>query len=150
LVGLAHHPPALSLLPKYRVGSKVRLIVTYHRLPADLLAEGPSSINFLLHTTLPAEAGQAYDLRHHHSWEVSEDGNGLIRINAPPSAAGFADGRSSSDDPSGTHNRLNKPLLSAQTISLLVNAYFEHLAPLFPVISRSDFAAKQNPSPQIE
>ena len=86
-------------------------------------------------------------MRHHHSWEITEDGNGLIRVNAPPSASGYAD--ADPDDPTKAHGRLNKPVLSAQTISLLVNAYFDHLAHLFPIISRSDFAAKQNPSPLL-
>lgn len=112
-----------------------------------LTCAGPTSINFLLHTTVPAYAGEAFDLRHHHSWEVSEDGNGVIRVRAPPSTSGYAD--ADPGDPTKAHNRLNKPILSASMISLLVNSYFEHLAPLFPIISRAEFAAKQNPSPLL-
>ncbi|ORY31213.1 fungal-specific transcription factor domain-domain-containing protein [Naematelia encephala] len=109
--------------------------------------EGPTSLSFLLHTTLPASASEAYDLREHNKWEVSEDGNGLIRVYAPPTAMPFADG--DPDDPTRAHNRLNRPVLSAQTISLLVNAYFDQLAPLFPIISRAEFAAKATPSPLL-
>jgi hypothetical protein len=111
------------------------------------LTKGPTSLSFLLHTALPASTSEAYDLRNHNKWEISEDGNGLIRVNAPPNATGYAD--ADPDDPSRQHNRLNRPILSAHTISLLVNAYFEHLAPLFPVVSKADFASKANPSPLL-
>ncbi|KAK4688491.1 hypothetical protein P7C73_g1636, partial [Tremellales sp. Uapishka_1] len=105
--------------------------------------EGPTSISFLVHTSLPPTASESYDLRHYHSWEVSEDGDGLVRVNAPPTA------NENDDDPSRTHNRLNKPLLSAHTISLLVNEYFDHLAPLFPILSKADFTSRSNPSPLL-
>jgi hypothetical protein len=108
---------------------------------------GPSSLSFLLHTALPAATSEAYDIRHHQKWDISEDGNGLIRVTAPPTSAGYGD--TDPDDPSRTHNRLNKPFLSAQTITLLVNAYFDNLAPLFPVVSRTDFTSKANPSPLL-
>lgn len=52
-------------------------------------------------------------------------------------------------DTSYTHNKLNRPVINEHTISLLVNAYFDHLAHLFPVISRSEFAAKQTPPPLL-
>lgn len=86
-------------------------------------------------------------MRHHQKWEISEDGNGLIRVHCPPTSTGYAD--ADPDDPTKAHNRLNKPILSAQTITLLVNAYFDHLAPLFPVVSRADFTSKANPSPLL-
>ncbi|WWD07290.1 hypothetical protein V865_005387 [Kwoniella europaea PYCC6329] len=107
--------------------------------------EGPTSIAFLLHTTIPTIPSEAFDLRHHNSWEVLEDGNGVIRVNAPPSAPLHADADPS--DPTRAHNRLNKPILSGQTMSLLVNAYFSEVAPLFPIVSRAEFAAKTTPSP---
>nr|ODN90018.1 hypothetical protein L203_01936 [Cryptococcus depauperatus CBS 7841] len=109
--------------------------------------EGPTSISFLLHTSVPPIQNEAYDLRHHNSWEVLEDGNGLIRVNAPPTATGYAD--ADPHDPTKAHNRLNRPVLSAQTMSLLVNAYFNDIAPLFPIISRTEFASKSNPSPLL-
>ncbi|WVQ63363.1 uncharacterized protein L199_001516 [Kwoniella botswanensis] len=107
--------------------------------------EGPTSIAFLLHTTIPTIPSEAFDLRHHNSWEVLEDGNGVIRVNAPPSAPLHADADPS--DPTRAHNRLNKPILSGQMMSLLVNAYFSEVAPLFPIVSRAEFAAKTTPSP---
>lgn len=106
---------------------------------------GPTSISFLLHTSVPAIQSEAYDLRHHNSWEVLEDGNGFIRVNAPPTATGYAD--ADPQDPTKAHNRLNKPVLSAQTMSLLVNTYFDEVAPILPIISRAEFASKSNPSP---
>ncbi|OCF33672.1 hypothetical protein I316_04746 [Kwoniella heveanensis BCC8398] len=109
--------------------------------------EGPTSIGFLLHTTIPAIPSEAYDLRHHSSWEVLEDGNGIIRVNAPPSGNSHAD--ADPQDPTRAHNRLNKPVLSAHTMSLLVNAYFKEVAPLFPIISRSEFASRSSPNPLL-
>ncbi|WVF68207.1 hypothetical protein IAT40_002972 [Kwoniella sp. CBS 6097] len=109
--------------------------------------EGPTSIAFLLHTTIPAIPSEAYDLRHHNSWEVLEDGNGIIRVTAPPSGNSHAD--ADPQDPTRAHNRLNKPVLSAHTMSLLVNAYFNEVAPLFPIISRSEFASKSSPNPLL-
>ncbi|WRT70727.1 uncharacterized protein IL334_007725 [Kwoniella shivajii] len=108
--------------------------------------EGPTSIAFLLHTTIPSIQSEGFDLRNHSSWEVLEDGNGVIRVNAPPSAHGNAD---VDPDPTRGHSRLNKPALSGQTMSLLVNAYFKEASPLFPIISRAEFAAKTAPSPLL-
>jgi hypothetical protein len=98
----------------------------------------------LLQTSLPAGASEAYDLREHNKWEVSEDGTGMIRVTAPPTSNPFADG-----DDTKTQNRPNKPILSAQIMSALVNAYFEHAAPLFPVISKADFISKSTVSPLL-
>ncbi|EIW66297.1 hypothetical protein TREMEDRAFT_35093 [Tremella mesenterica DSM 1558] len=109
--------------------------------------EGPTSLSFLLHTTIPATASEAYDLRNHTSWEVTEDGDGLIRVNAPPTVSDTTE--ADLGDPTKHHNKLNKPLLSAHTISLLVNAYFDSLSPLFPIITRTEFAAKTSPSPLL-
>ncbi|WVQ95647.1 hypothetical protein IAU59_002745 [Kwoniella sp. CBS 9459] len=109
--------------------------------------EGPTSISFLLHTTIPSIPSEAYDLRHHNSWEILEDGNGIIRVNAPPSGNSHAD--ADPTDPTRAHNKLNKPVLSAHTMSLLVNAYFDEVAPLFPIVSRSEFAARSSPNPLL-
>ena len=100
----------------------------------------------MLHTSLPAGASELFDLRDHSKWEVSEDGDGLIRVKAPPTGA---DADLETEDPTRTHNRLNKPVLSGQIITQLVNSYFDHLAQLLPVISRAEFAAKPNPSPLL-
>jgi hypothetical protein len=78
---------------------------------------------------------------------VIDDGDGLLRVSVPPNNDPL--GESQQDDLNKSHNRLNRPLLSAHTISLLVNAYFDHLAPLFPVILKPEFAAKLNPSPLL-
>jgi hypothetical protein len=111
------------------------------RPPSEVPArvEGPTSLSFLLHTSLPASASQAYDLKHHHIWEVSDDGNGIIRVKQPPHSKGDEDPTSGS--------KLAKSALNAQNISQLVNAYFDNQAQFFPIISRAEFAAKANPSP---
>lgn len=106
---------------------------------------GPTSLSFLLQTSLPAGVSEAYDLREHNKWEVSEDGTGMIRVSAPPTANALGD---ASGDDRG-HNRLQKPVLSAKTMSELVNEYFDHIAPLFPVVSKADFTSKPNVSPLL-
>lgn len=127
---------------KYQSGWKVSTILILTTL---LIPVGPTSLSFLLQTSLPAGASEAYDLREHNKWEVSEDGTGMIQVTAPPTTSIFADG---SDD-AKAQNRLNKPVLSAQIMSALVNAYFEHAAPLFPVISKADFTSKSTVSPLL-
>ncbi|KAI9637068.1 fungal-specific transcription factor domain-containing protein [Dioszegia hungarica] len=146
--------PAVSFAdqPEKEVEPAVNYTESPVRPPGEVPGriEGPTSLSFLLHTSLPASASEAYDLRYHHSWEVSEDGNGLIRVKAPPSSNDGRYGENGENgDPSHTHNKLNRPVINARTISLLVNAYFDHLAHLFPVISRSEFAAKQTPPPLL-
>ena len=107
---------------------------------------GPTSLSFLLQTSLPAGASDAYDLREHNKWEIREDGTGMISVSAPPTTSVFADG--AGDDLSRA-NRMNKPVLSAQIMSALVNAYFDHISPLFPVISKADFSSKATVSPLL-
>lgn len=116
--------------------------------------EGPTSISFLLHSTasLPSTATETYDLKHHNSWEVTADGNGVIRVNAPPrddipNGASTPPASSTNHDTSKEHSLLNKPVLSAQLVSNLVNSYFEHMSPMFPIVSRADFTRTPNPSP---
>jgi hypothetical protein len=69
----------------------------------------------------------------------------MIRVSAPPSGSGFAD--AGPDDK--TQNRLTKPVLSAHIMSELVNSYFEHIAPLFPVVSKAEFISKTTVSPLL-
>ena len=115
--------------------------------------EGPTSISFLLHSTasLPSTATETFDLKHHNSWEVTADGNGVIRVNAPPrddviNGVSTPPG-STNHDSTKEHSLLNKPVLSAQLVSMLVNSYFEHMSPMFPIVSRADFTRTPNPSP---
>lgn len=70
---------------------------------------------------------------------------GMIRVSAPPSGGVFGD--MSTEDKA--HNRINKPVLSAQTMSELVNEYFDHIAPLFPVVSKAEFTSKTSVSPLL-
>lgn len=75
---------------------------------------------------------------------MSEDGNGILRVKAPPNGAAEIDG----EDPMRAQKH-NKSILSGQLITQLVNAYFDNLAPFFPIISRTEFATKANPSPLL-
>lgn len=113
---------------------------------SSLTSVGPTSLSFLLQTSLPAGTSDAYDIREHNKWEVREDGTGMISVSAPPSSSVFTE--AGADDPT-RGNRMNKPVLSAQIMSALVNAYFDHIAPLFPVISKADFSSKSTVSPLL-
>ncbi len=121
--------------------SKALPSVQYALIPPT----GPTSLSFLLQTAIPASASELYDIRGHIKWEVSEDGNGLIRVQAAPLGPQEHD----EHDPTKPHKRHGKAVLSAQMITQLVNAYFDHLSPLLPIISRTEFAAKANPSPLL-
>jgi len=126
--------------------------------------EGPTSISFLLHSTaaLPRNIVESYDLKHHTTWAVtSQHGSGIIRVSNPPAFGSFNDNQSSNhsaqDDlnedgsPRGPPKRPadGKSPLSSKMISNLVNDYFEHVAPIFPIVSKHEFADSESPSPLL-
>ncbi len=129
--------------------------------------EGPTSISFLLHSSaaVPRNVVESYDLKHHTTWAVtSQHGSGIIRISNPPAFASFTDNRSSSDGQDqfedGTYGSPHAPpkrsshngkdgVLTSKLVSALVNDYFQHVAPLFPIVSKEDFASSESPSPLL-
>jgi hypothetical protein len=101
---------------------------------------GPTSPTHLLHSTasISSRIYENWDKRYHHSFEVSDNGDGII----------VAPHRSSTPDehatapPKPVDLRLDKDLLER-----LVNAYFTDLAPLLPVVTKAEFIAGGSPPP---
>jgi hypothetical protein len=99
---------------------------------------GPTSATHLLHSqaTISPRIYESYDLRYHHVWEVSETGDGLIRVERPPSE--------------DQHRAPSKPVdmrIERDAIEQLVNAYFTDIAPILPVLTQAEFLANLSPPP---
>ncbi|KAJ9119172.1 hypothetical protein QFC22_003664 [Naganishia vaughanmartiniae] len=109
--------------------------------------EGPTSISFLLHSapSLPRSTIEEYDLRNHQTWQLTtDDGDGLIKVfNPPPTAEAKEAANSPSQGLSG------QSVLSSKLISSLINSYFQHVAPLFPIVAKSDFIKGRKPPPLL-
>ncbi|KAI0306625.1 fungal-specific transcription factor domain-containing protein [Multifurca ochricompacta] len=106
--------------------------------PADARVYGPTSEAHLLHSsaTIPSRLYENYDARHHHTWEVSQSGDGLIQVIEP----------SVGDAPPA----LQKPIdmrIDRDVIEKLVNAYFTDIAPTLPVITQAEFLSNTSPPP---
>ncbi|EPQ58008.1 hypothetical protein GLOTRDRAFT_136812 [Gloeophyllum trabeum ATCC 11539] len=99
---------------------------------------GPTSPAYLLHSqhSIPPRVYESYDLRYHHSWEVSRGGDGLIQIAEP--------------DRSEPATALPKPIdprIEREVIQKLVNAYFAEVCPLLPVVTQSELLSSPSPPP---
>ncbi|KAI9510216.1 fungal-specific transcription factor domain-containing protein [Russula earlei] len=106
--------------------------------PADARVYGPTSEAHLLHSsaTIPSRLYENYDARHHHKWEVSQSGDGLIQVVEP----------SGGDAPP----TLQKPIdmrIERDVVEKLVNAYFAEIAPILPIITQAEFLSNSSPSP---
>lgn len=101
-------------------------------------SSGPTSEAHLLHSsaTIPSRLYENYDARHHHTWEVSQSGDGLIQVVEP--AGG--------DVPP----TLQKPIdmrIERDMVEKLINAYFSEIAPILPVITQAEFLSNPSPPP---
>jgi hypothetical protein len=99
---------------------------------------GPTSAAHLLHSlaTIPARLYESYDLRYHHTWEVSQTGDGIIQVQRPPTEE--------------HQHAPPKPIdlqLERDMIEKLLNAYFTDFAPLLPVVTQAEFLATPSPPP---
>ncbi|KAI0062323.1 hypothetical protein BV25DRAFT_672613 [Artomyces pyxidatus] len=99
---------------------------------------GPTSEAHLLHSsaTIPSRLYENYDARHHHTWEVTQTGDGLIQVLEP-----------SSDE---VQLAMPKPVdmrIERDMIEKLVNAYFTDIAPILPVITQAEFISNPSPPP---
>jgi hypothetical protein len=88
--------------------------------------------------TISSRLYENYDLRHHHTWEVSQNGDSLITVQQ--SAA-------EEQQPS-----IPKPVdlrLERDMVEKLVNSYFTNVAPILPIITQADFISKPCPPPIV-
>ena len=99
---------------------------------------GPTSEEHLLHSsaTIPSRLYENYDARHHHTWEVSQTGDGLIQVIEP--------------NVGDTATVLQKPVdmrIERDMVEKLANAYFTEIAPVLPIITQTEFLSKPSPPP---
>ncbi|KAI0318935.1 fungal-specific transcription factor domain-containing protein [Amylostereum chailletii] len=105
---------------------------------SDVRVMGPTSEAHLLHSsaTIPSRLYENYDARHHHTWEVSQAGDGLIQVMEPNTEE--------------VQLALPKPVdmrIERDMIEKLVNAYFSEVAPVLPIITQAEFLASPSPPP---
>jgi Fungal specific transcription factor domain len=77
-----------------------------------------------------------YDARHHHTWEVSQSGDGLIQVVEPAGGDALP--------------TLQKPIdmrIERDMVEKLINAYFSEIAPVLPVITQAEFLSNSSPPP---
>ncbi|KAI0707631.1 fungal-specific transcription factor domain-containing protein [Earliella scabrosa] len=109
-----------------------------HSKGGDIKVYGPTSTAHLLHShpLVSSRTYEAYDLRYHHSWDLSADGDGIIRVHEPEQGE--------------LQLALPKPIdlrIERDVIEQLVNAYFSDVAPMLPVVTREEFIANNPPPP---
>jgi hypothetical protein len=99
---------------------------------------GPTSTAHLLHSqaTISSRIYENYDLRYHHTWEVSKSGDGLIQVQKPAAE----EQQASPPKPLDLH-------LERDVIEKLLNSYFTDVAPILPVITQAEFLANPSPPP---
>ncbi|PCH37864.1 hypothetical protein WOLCODRAFT_66856 [Wolfiporia cocos MD-104 SS10] len=101
---------------------------------------GPTSATHLLHSQamISSRAYESYDMRYHHSWDVSAGGDGVVRVHEPQQGE--------------LQLALPKPIdmhIERDVVERLVNAYFAEVAPLLPVVTREEFIASSPPPPML-
>lgn len=87
---------------------------------------------------LQSRAYESFDMRYHHSWDVSTGGDGVIRVHEPQQGE--------------LQLALPKPVdlrIERDVIEKLVNAYFVEVAPLLPIVTREEFIASSPPPPVL-
>ncbi|KAF7796719.1 hypothetical protein EIP86_007902 [Pleurotus ostreatoroseus] len=105
---------------------------------SDVRVFGPTSPAYLLHSQamITSRMYENYDMRYHHSWDVSTDGNGVIQVHEPKKG-----------EYQTTHPKPADLHIERDVVEKLVNAYFQDVAPLLPVITREEFLANSPPPP---
>lgn len=108
--------------------------------PADARVYGPTSEAHLLHSsaTIPSRLYENYDARHHHTWEVSQSGDGLIQVIEP-----------SVGDTALTMQKPVDMRIERDMVEKLANAYFTEIAPILPVITQAEFISSPSPPPML-
>jgi hypothetical protein len=101
---------------------------------------GPTTAVHLLHSqaTISSRIYESYDQRYHHTWEVSKNGDGVISVQNMPS-----------DDKQTQHPKPVDLRLEPDVIQNLVNAYFEDIAPILPIVTQAEFLVNPSPPPVL-
>ncbi|KAF8163606.1 fungal-specific transcription factor domain-containing protein [Crassisporium funariophilum] len=106
----------------------------------DIGVFGPTSPAHLLHSqaTINSRIYENYDLRYHHSFEVTKSGDGLIQVQKPVA-----------DDQQLVHPKQLDLHIERDVIENLLNAYFTDVAPILPIVTEAEFLATPNPPPVL-
>ena len=131
--------PQVQLPPQRRSPSRTP--------PPDTRVLGPTSIAYLVHSTafIPGAAIEAHDIKHNQTFEVGASGDGIIRFHRARRGAPGADAdkdaaASEADEDEVTRIPESiKGRLAGDVAEKLVNTYFEKVATLFPVVTKSEF-----------
>ncbi|KZV79657.1 hypothetical protein EXIGLDRAFT_782017 [Exidia glandulosa HHB12029] len=107
--------------------------------PQDAKIYGPTFVPFLVHSTASVPKGhfEMYDLRFHHTWEVSKTGDGFIQVFDPTSEPDMK-----RPMPAPVDLRIGRDILEK-----LINSYFTVVSPIFPIVSKADFMSTGSPAP---
>ncbi|KIO32577.1 hypothetical protein M407DRAFT_105584 [Tulasnella calospora MUT 4182] len=102
---------------------------------------GPTSLSFIMHSTpsIPVQAFENYDARYQETWEVGKTGDGFIQVtdHSPP------------QHPATLAKPLEYHRLDREVLASLINAYFQEVAPQFPVVSEAEFLSTPSPPPVL-
>ncbi|KAN0077222.1 Fungal specific transcription factor domain containing protein [Tylopilus felleus] len=103
----------------------------------DRRVYGPTNAVHLLHSqaSISSRIYESYDQRYHHTWEVSKNGDGIISVQSMPS------------DEQVPHPKPMDSRLDPEIIQKLVNAYFNHISPMLPIITQAEFLSNPSPPP---
>ncbi|KAH9484390.1 Acetamidase regulatory protein [Psilocybe cubensis] len=107
----------------------------------DIGVFGPTSPAHLLHSqaTINPRVYENYDLRYHHTFEVTKSGDGLIQVQKP----------ANNDDQHHIHAKQLDLHIERDVIETLLNAYFADVAPILPIVTEAEFLASPNPPPVL-
>ena len=91
----------------------------------------------MLHSqaTISARIYEGYDQRYNHTYEVTKNGNGLIQVRKPQN-------QPVAPPPKQIDIHIEKDIVES-----LVNAYFADVAPLLPVVTKSELLGFAKPPP---
>ncbi|TKY89459.1 hypothetical protein EX895_001990 [Sporisorium graminicola] len=120
-----------------------------HTPPPDTRVLGPTSIAYLVHSTafIPGGALEAHDIKHNQTFEVGASGDGIIRFHRariPARSGSEADKAAAvaADQDEEEVTRIPESIkgrLAGDVAEKLVNTYFEKIATLYPVVTKSEF-----------
>lgn len=99
---------------------------------------GPTAPPYLLHSqaSISSRVYEHYDQRYNHTFQVTKSGDGFIQVQKPANE----EQRVAPPQPVDVQ-------VERDVIESLVNAYFSDIAPMLPIISKTEFLASSNPPP---
>lgn len=88
--------------------------------------------------TINSRIYENYDLRYHHTFEVSKSGDGLITVQKP-----------ATEEQQISHTKPIDLHIEKEVIEKLVNSYFTDVAPMLPVVTQAEFLSTPNSPPVL-